>query len=250
MAKEPDLQQTKVALVTGGARRIGSEIARFLHAEGMNIALHYRTSRDDALRLGDELNAARPESVQLFCADLRDTAAIREMTDAVIDSFARMDVLINNASSFYATPLDTLDETAYQDLLDTNLKAPLFLAQAAAPQLRKAKGCIINIADIYGLKPLASYPAYCAAKAGLIMLTRSLALELAPDVRVNAIAPGSILWPESGSSEIERSAVLANTPMRRTGDPADIAETVLFLIRDAHYITGQVIKVDGGRAMG
>ncbi len=250
MSTEPVSRHTKVALVTGGARRIGAEIARCLHAEGMNIALHYRTSRDDARRLRDELNAARPASVQLFEADLRNTTAIRDMVASVTTAFARIDILVNNASSFFATPLGAIDDAAYQDLLDTNLKAPLFLAQAAAPQLGITKGCIINIADIYGLKPLAAYAPYCAAKAGLIMLTRSLALELAPDIRVNAIAPGAILWPESGSDEIERLAVLAKTPMGRTGDPADIAQTALFLARDAHYVTGQVIKVDGGRAIG
>ena len=250
MRSELDSKQTKVALITGGARRIGAEIAHCLHAEGMNIALHYWTSRDEARGLRDELNATRPASVQIFEANLRDTAAIKEMVASVTDTFMRMDVLVNNASSFFATPLDALDESVYQDLLDTNLKAPLFLAQAAAPQLRKAKGCIVNIADIYGLKPLAAHAAYCAAKAGLIMLTRSMALELAPDVRVNAVAPGAILWPESGCDEIEQAAVLANTPMRRTGDPADIAQTVLFLACEAHYVTGQVIKVDGGRAIG
>jgi pteridine reductase len=162
----------------------------------------------------------------------------------------RIDVLVNNASAFSATPVGAIDDGAYHDLLDTNLKAPLFLAQAAAPQLRSAKGCIINIADIYGLKPLAAHVVYCASKAGLVMMTRSLALELAPDVRVNAIAPGAILWPETGCDDSERAAVLAGTPMGRAGEPADIAQTVLFLIRDAHYVTGQVIKVDGGRAIG
>ncbi len=250
MHNEPDSLQSKVTLITGGARRIGAEIARCLHKAGMNIALHYRTSLDDARRLRDELNAARPASVQLFEADLRDTAAIKEMVASVTDTFMRVDVLVNNASSFFATPLDTIDEGAYQDLLDTNLKAPLFLAQAVVPQLRLAKGCIINIADIYGLKPLAAHVAYCASKAGLIMMTRSLALELAPDIRVNAIAPGAILWPETGSDDIERAAVLAKTPMGRAGEPADIAQTVLFLAREAHYVTGQVIKVDGGRAIG
>jgi len=250
MTNDPDSQHRKVALVTGGARRIGSEIVRCLHADGMNIALHYRTSRYDARRLRDELNEARPASVELFEANLRDNAAIREMAASVINSFARMDVLVNNASRFFATPLDTLDEPAYQDLLDTNLKAPLFLAQAAASELKKTNGCIINIADIYGLKPLGDYPAYCAAKAALIMLTRTLALDLAPNIRVNAIAPGAILWPESGSDEVERASVLADTPMGRAGDPSDIAQTVLFLVRDADYVTGQVIKVDGGRAIG
>jgi len=250
MPTDPDPLPAKVALVTGGARRIGAEIVRCLHAEGMNIALHYHTSRHDAGRLRDELNDARPASVRLFEANLRDTAAVRGMATEVIKSFARMDVLVNNASSFFSTPLDSLEEPEYQDLLDTNLKAPLFLAQAAAAELRKTDGCIVNIADIYGLKALAAYPAYCAAKAGLIMLTRCLALELAPRTRVNAIAPGAILWPESSSSEIERSAVLADTPMGRAGDPSDIAQTVLFLVREAHYMTGQVIKVDGGRAIG
>lgn len=250
MSTEPDSPHTKVALVTGGARRIGAEIARCLHAEGMNIALHFRTSRDDARRLRDQLNAARPASVRLFEADLCDTAAIKDMVASVTTAFTRMDVLVNNASSFFATPLGAIDDAAYQDLLDTNLKAPLFLAQAAAPELGLAKGCIVNIADIYGLKPLAAHAAYCAAKAGLIMLTRSLALELAPNIRVNAIAPGAILWPESGCDEIERAAVLAKTPMGRAGHPSDIAQTVLFLVRNAHYVTGQVIKVDGGRAIG
>ena len=250
MSTEPDSRHTKVALVTGGARRIGAEIARCLHAEGMNIALHYRTSVDDARRLRDELHAARPASVRLFEADLCDTAAIKDMVASVTSAFTRMDVLVNNAASFFATPVGTIDDAAYQDLLDTNLKAPLFLAQAAALQLAMAKGCIVNIADIYGLKPLAAHAAYCAAKAGLIMLTRSLALELAPDIRVNAIAPGAILWPESGCDEIDRAAVLAKTPMGRAGDPADIAQSVLFLVRDADYVTGQVIKVDGGRAIG
>lgn len=250
MPMDADSQSAKVALVTGGARRIGAEIVRCLHAEGMNIALHFHTSRDDAKRLRDELNEARPASVRLFGANLRDTVAVRRMAAEVIESFARMDVLVNNASSFFATPLDSLEEPEYQDLLDTNLKAPLFLAQASAAELKKTDGCIVNIADIYGLKPLADYAAYCAAKAGLVMLTRSLALELAPHTRVNAIAPGAILWPESGCDEVERSSVLASTPMGRAGDPSDIAQTVLFLVRDAGYMTGQVIRVDGGRAIG
>jgi pteridine reductase len=245
-----DPPATKVALVTGGARRIGSEIVRCLHAAGMNIALHYLSSLDDARRLCDELNAIRPASVQLFEADLLDNCAIQEMVASVTAAFARMDVLVNNASRFFATPLGTVDDAAYQELLDINLKAPLFLAQAAAPQLEKTRGCIINITDIYGWQPLAGHPVYCAAKAGLIMLTRSLALELAPGIRVNAVAPGAILWPESGGDEIERAAVLAKTPMKRTGDPSDVAQAVLFLVGDAHYVTGQVIKVDGGRAIG
>jgi pteridine reductase len=250
MHNEPDSLQSKVALITGSARRIGAEIARCLHSSGMNIALHYRTSLDDARRLRDELNAARPASVQLFEADLRNTAATKEMIASVTDTFMRMDVLVNNASAFSATPLGAIDDGAYDALLDTNLKAPLLLAQAVAPQLKLTKGCIINIADIYGLKPLADHVVYCASKAGLIMMTRSLALELAPDVRVNAIAPGAILWPEADRDDDERAAVLASIPMGRVGEPADIAQTVLYLVREAHYVTGQVIKVDGGQAIG
>ena len=250
MHNEPDSLQSKVALITGSARRIGAEIARCLHRSGMNIALHYRTSLDDARRLRDELNAARPASVQLFEADLRDTAATKEMIASVMDTFMRMDVLVNNASAFSATPLGAIDDGAYDALLDTNLKAPLLLAQAVAPQLKLTKGCIINIADIYGLKPLADHVVYCASKAGLIMMTRSLALELAPDVRVNAIAPGAILWPEADRDDDARAAVLASIPMGRAGEPADIAQTVLFLAREAHYVTGQFINVDGGRAIG
>lgn len=250
MSKKPDPRQGKVALVTGGARRIGSQIVRHLHREGVDIALHYRTSESDARRLRDELNAIRPASVALFQANLRDPAAIRQMLSSVTASHGRLDVLVNNASSFYATPLDTMEEAAYEDLLDTNLKAPLFLAQAAAAQLEHSRGCIINIADVYGMKPLLGHAAYCAAKAGLIMLTRALALELAPNVRVNAIAPGAVLWPETHGAELESAAVLAQIPMGHAGKPADVAESVVFLVRDAHYMTGQVIKVDGGRAIG
>jgi len=250
MVNKPDSLATEVALVTGGARRIGAQIVRCLHAEGMNIALHYHRSADDARRLSEELNAVRPGSVQAIAADLRDTAAIRDLAAAVSNRFMRMDVLVNNASSFFETPLESLDDAAYQELLDTNLKAPLFLSQATAQQLAQSQGCIVNIADIYASKPVAAYSAYSAAKAGLVMLTRSLALELAPDIRVNAIAPGAILWPESGSDEHEQSSLLAQIPMRRAGEPTDIARAVLFLVRDADYITGQVIRVDGGRAIG
>ncbi len=250
MGKPSNSQPTKVALVTGGARRIGSEIVRCLHAEGMHIALHYLRSLDDARRLSDELNAVRADSVRLFEADLRDDTAIQEMLASVAAAFTRLDVLVNNASRFFATPVGGVDDAAYRELLDINLKAPLFLAQAAVPQLEQTKGCIVNIADIYAHQPLVGHAVYSAAKAGLVMLTRSLALELAPAIRVNAVAPGAILWPESGDDEVQRAAVLAKTPMGRIGEPADIAQAVLFLVRDAHYVTGQVIRVDGGRAIG
>jgi pteridine reductase len=250
MVKASEAGQTKVALVTGGARRIGAEIARRLHAGGMNVAVHYNTSREDARVLCDGLNEARPASARAFAADLRDLAAVRELVASVTNAFTRLDVLVNNASSYFATPLGSIDEAAYEDLLGTNLKAPLFLSQAAAPHLRQARGCIVNIADIYGIEPIVDHAVYCPAKAGLIMLTRALATDLAPDVRVNAVAPGAILWPETAPDETLRTGVLAKVPMGRTGHPADIGEAVHYLIEDAHYVTGQVIKVDGGRAIG
>lgn len=250
MNSESGLETPKLALVTGGAHRIGAEIVRRLHGEGMSIALHYHSSREQARALCDELNAARPGSAKTFQADLRDSGAADELLVSVDKAFGRLDALINNASSFFATPLGSIDDAALDELLGTNLKAPLFLAQAAAPRLRETNGCIVNITDIYGSKALAGHAAYSAAKAGLNMLTRTLALDLAPQVRVNAVAPGAILWPEAGAGEAHQTAVLAQVPMGRAGEPADVAETVLFLIRDADYVTGQVIKVDGGRAIG
>jgi pteridine reductase len=250
MSNAAEATSPKVALVTGGARRIGAEIVRCLHGEGFQVAVHYHTSRDDAQALCDALDAARPGSALPFGADLRDVAAIEALMDAVADAFLRLDVLVNNASSYFATPLGSIDEAAYRELLDTNLTAPLFLSQAAAAMLERAGGSIVNIADIYASKPIPDHAAYCAAKAGLVMLTRSLAVDLAPAVRVNAVAPGAILWPDGSSDEDDHSEVLAQIPLGRTGDTSDIAQTVLFLARDAHYMTGQVIRVDGGRAIG
>ena len=247
---EDQKEPTRVALVTGGARRIGAEITRRLHGQGMNVAVHYRTSADEARRLCDELNAARPASAQPFAADLCETACIDELVESVASTFTRLDVLVNNASSYYATPLGAIDETSFDDLVGTNLKAPLFLSQAAAPHLRRWGGCIVNIADIYGMTPIPDHAAYCPAKAGLIMLTRSLAVDLAPEVRVNAVAPGAILWPETPADEAVRADVIARIPMGRTGDPGDIAQAVLYLVGEAPYVTGQVIRVDGGRAIG
>jgi len=241
---------SKVALVTGGARRIGAAIVRALHAAGMRIVLHYHQSGDEARALGDELDAVRAGSVHLLHADLRDATAVNEMVESTTNAFSRLDVLVNNASCFYSTPLGTIDETGWHELVEVNLKAPLFLAQSARASLEETRGCIVNIADIYASMPLGGYATYCVTKAGLVMLTRALAVELAPHIRVNAVAPGAILWPAEGANEDKRAAMLANIPLRHLGDPADIGQAVLFLVRDAHYMTGQTIKVDGGRAIG
>jgi pteridine reductase len=240
---------TKTVLLTGGARRIGAAIARTLHRAGMNLALHYRSSGEEAAALRDELNRRRADSVILLQADLRDTASLPALVEQTIARWGRLDALINNASSFYPTPLGRTTEADWDDLLASNLKAPFFLSQAAAPPLRAVEGSIINLVDIYARRPLENHPVYCAAKAGLAMLTRSLAWELGPAVRVNGIAPGAILWPEQEISEATKAQLLSRIPLRRRGEPEDIASTVLFLLQDARYITGQIIAVDGGRSL-
>lgn len=239
-----------VALVTGGARRIGAAIVRRLHAGGMNVAVHYRSSEDEARGLCDALNTSRPASAAAFRADLLELPEIDSLIASVTGTFGRLDVLVNNASTYYATPLDAVDEAAFADLVGSNLKAPLFLSKAAAPSLRRARGAIVNIADVYGMLPIRDHGVYCPAKAGLIMLTRTLAVDLAPEVRVNAVAPGAILWPETPAEEAARAGVLARIPMGRTGEPADVAEAVAYLAAGADYVTGQVIRVDGGRGIG
>ena len=241
---------TKTVLLTGGARRIGAAIARTLHQAGMNLALHYRSSSEEAAVLRDELNRWRAESVMLLQADLRDTAGLPALVEHTVARWGRLDALVNNASSFYPTPLGQTTEAEWDDLLASNLKAPFFLSQAAAPHLRAVGGSIVNLVDIYAQQPLQNHPVYCAAKAGLAMLTRSLAWELGPAVRVNGIAPGAILWPEHGVSETAKAQLLSRIPLRRRGEPEDIARTVLFLLQDAGYITGQIIAVDGGRLSG
>jgi len=243
--------QGKVILVTGGAKRVGAVICRHLHASGANIALHYRSSAQEALLLQDELNALRPDSVAVFSADLLDLAALPPLLEQIITRFGRLDALVNNASSFYATPLSGVDEQQWHDLLGTNLRAPLFLAQTAAEELRRRHGCIVNIVDIHAERPMSGHLLYSVAKAGLVALTRGLAQEMAPQVRVNAVAPGVILWPENEQweDETERRKIVAHTLLKREGEPDDIARTVAFLIQDAPYITGQVIAVDGGRSI-
>jgi len=242
-----------VVLITGAARRVGAEIARTLHAAGACVAIHYRSSAVAADDLASALNAARRavagESAAVFAADLLDTAALPRLVESVVERFGRLDALVNNASSFFATKVGAIDTAAWVDLIGTNLKAPLFLAQAAAPHLERSGGCIVNITDIHAERPLKGYPLYCAAKAGLLGLSRALALELGPRVRVNAVAPGAIEWPQSHSdfSPAERAAIIDHTLLKRVGSPADIARTVKFLVFDAPYVTGQVINVDGGR---
>ena len=238
-----------VVLVTGAGRRVGAEIARTLQAAGANVAIHYRASGADAGALAATLNDAREGSAATFAADLLDIAALPSLVDAVVAHFGRLDALVNNASSFYATKVGAVDTAAWDDLIGSNLKAPLFLAQAAAPHLERSGGCIVNITDIHAERPLKGYPLYCAAKAGLLGLTRALALELGPRVRVNAVAPGPIEWPQ-GTNDFPpdaRTAIIEHTLLKRIGSPADIARTVKFLVFDAPYVTGQVINVDGGR---
>jgi pteridine reductase len=238
----------KVVLITGAAHRIGATTARRLHAEGMNILLHYRHSREAAENLQTELNASRSDSVHLIQADLHDNANLPKLVEQAIHIWGRLDVLINNASSFYATPVGSVTEAHWEDLIGSNLKAPFFLSQAAAPYLRQQQGCIVSIVDIHAERPLKEFPVYSMAKAGLVMLTKSLACELGPEVRVNAVAPGAILWPEN-LEESEKAKIISRTFLKRQGEPDDIARAILYLIRDAGYMSGQVLTVDGGRSL-
>ena len=238
----------KVVLITGAAHRIGATTARMLHAEGMNILLHYRHSRDAAEALQTELNDIRPDSVKLLQADLHDTQSLPGLIEEAVNAWDRLDVLINNASSFYPTPIGSVTEAQWDDLIGSNLKAPLFLSQAAAPYLRQHQGCIVSIVDIHAERPLKEFPVYSMAKAGLVMLTKSLACELGPEVRVNAVAPGAILWPEN-LGEAEKEKIISRTFLKRQGAPEDIARAILYLVRDAGYVSGQVITVDGGRSL-
>lgn len=241
----------QTALVTGAARRIGAELTRALHAAGANVVIHCRRSRTDAAALSEELEAVRPGSTQVAPADLLDPAACERLVAEARDRWNRLDIVVNNASTFYPTPVGTIDAECFDDLIGSNLRAPTFVAQAAAPALAASGGCLVNLADIHGMRSLDGHPVYCAAKAGLVMLTRALARELAPDVRVNAIAPGSILWPETsaGSDADGRQAVIEATPLRRQGTPADIAAALLYLVGDAPFVTGQVLTIDGGRGI-
>jgi pteridine reductase len=240
----------KVVLVTGGAKRVGAAIARRLHREGAKLMLHYRGSEREAKSLRAELNAARPESVALVQADLLDTAGLPEIVKNTLGRFERLDALVNNASAFFPTPVGEMTPANWETLIGANLRAPLFLSQAAAPHLKKTGGAIVNITDIHADRPLKSYVIYSIAKTGLVGLTRSLARELAPEVRVNGVAPGAIVWPEDGSwDDLTRQRIVSHTLLRRTGEPDDIARAVLYLLAEAPYVTGQVIAVDGGRSI-
>ncbi len=240
----------KVALITGAARRIGASIAATLQAEGMRVAIHYRGSKAEAKNLRDRLNEQRPDSAQMFQADLIEPGGPANLVGEVVRWAGSLDALVNNASTFYPTPLDQVDEDSWNDLIGSNLKAPLFMAQAAAPHLQKSRGSIVNIVDIHAYRPLKDHHVYGAAKAGLAMLTRSLAKDLAPDVRVNGVSPGAIAWPEDGMTDDIKENILGQIPLGRSGEPQDIANAALFLIRDATYSTGQIVTIDGGRSVG
>lgn len=242
--------QGKVALVTGAARRIGAVIATALHREGTDVVIHYRGSGEEAVALVDDLDSKRADSAMAVQADLSDIGSIPALFARIIEWRGRLDVLVNNASRFYPTPVGEISEQDWDDLVGSNLKAPLFLSQAAAPQLRETQGTIVNIVDIHGQRPLRNHAVYGSAKAGLAMLTRSLAKDLAPDVRVNGVAPGAILWPEGEMSDATKQTILGQVPLERAGNPDDVAACVLYLVRDADYVTGQIIAIDGGRSIG
>jgi pteridine reductase len=239
----------RCVLVTGGAKRLGAAIARRCHQAGADLVVHYHRSRPAADSLAADLNASRAGSAVTACADLNDVACLPGLVAAAIDRFGRLDILVNNASTFYPTPVGQITAEQFDDLVGTNLRAPLFLSQAAAPALRASQGLILNMVDIHGRRPLKAHPVYSAAKAGLVMLTMSLARELGPEVRVNGIAPGPVLWPERDLDPALKDEIIARTALKRSGSPDDVARTALYLATEAPYVTGQVITVDGGRSL-
>ena len=241
--------EDKVALVTGGAQRIGAQIVRTLHAAGMRVAIHYHASAAAAEQLAGELDTLRPGSAVTVRGNLDDLGSAPGLVAAVEARFGRLDALVNNASRFYPTPLDTATAAQWDELMGSNLRAPFFLAQAAAPLLRAAGGCIVNLVDVHAQRPLKDHPIYCMAKAANAMMVMSLARELGPAVRVNGVAPGAILWPDRELSDAAKQEILGRTALKRTGGMEDVARAVLFLVRDADYVTGQVLAVDGGRTV-
>jgi len=240
----------KVVIVTGGAKRVGAAISRRLHAAGASIVVHHHSAKAEAQALQAELNAARANSSATVQANLLNAAELPELVRTTVTRFGRLDVLVNNASSFHPTPLGEIKVSDWDDLVGTNVRAPLFLAQAAAPHLKKAGGCIVNITDIHAERPLKHYVVYSVAKAALAGLTRSLARDLGPEVRVNGVAPGPILWPDDGSfDEVARQRVISHTLLKRAGEPEDVAAAVYYLVAESPYVTGQIIAVDGGRSI-
>ncbi|HET7843933.1 MAG TPA: pteridine reductase [Xanthomonadales bacterium] len=239
-----------VVLLTGAARRVGRVLARTLHGAGYDVALHYRSSKGEAEQLAAELEHARAGSTLLVSGELSDTAALPKLVLRTVQRFGRLDALVNNASAFFPTAVGDTTEAQWDELFASNAKGPYFLAQAAAPHLRAANGCIVNLVDIYAERPLARHPVYCMAKAALAMMTRALALELGPAVRVNGVAPGAVLWPEAGKEYADQQALVGRTALKRAGTPEDVAAAVLFLVRDAKFSTGEILRVDGGRMLG
>ena len=239
----------RTALVTGAAKRLGASTARRLHAEGMNLLLHYNKSEAEAVKLCDELNRLRKDSAAVAQADLGNIQGLDSLVKAALQ-WDGLDVLVNNASSFRTTPLGSVVEDDWDELMASNLKAPFFLSQAAAVHLKKNHGSIVNMVDIHARRPLKDYTVYCAAKAGLAMLTLSLAKELGPEIRVNGVSPGPVLWPEAGLDAAAKKAILEATALKRKGSPEDVAGAVLYLVRDAEYVTGQILAIDGGRSLG
>ena len=244
-----EITDAKVALVTGGAKRIGAATVRLLHQSGYKLIIHCRLSQQAANALAEELNSKRPDSAKVIQGDLNIETIYDNLIEQAFQCWNRLDVLVNNASSFYPTPVGKITLDDWNNLINSNLKAPLFLAQAAAPYLKETQGNIINMLDVHGHRPMKDHPVYCSAKAGLAMLTMSLAKELGPDIRVNGVSPGAILWPENDISDHTKNLILERTALKRAGEPIDIAKTILFLIKDANYITGQIIAVDGGRTI-
>lgn len=244
-------ETSKVALITGAARRVGAEIACVLHARGINVVLHYQQSEAEAKTLAEQLNAKRQHSALILKADLRQTAELNSLVKQAAAEWGRLDILINNASRFYKTNLESATEVAWDDLMDSNLKAPFFLAQSAAVYLKKQQGCIVNIADVHAARPMRDYSIYCISKAGLVMLTEVLAKELGPLIRVNAVSPGTVMLPEGENelSDERKEKIMNRIALQRYGSANDVAKAVLFLVQDADYVTGQVVTVDGGRSL-
>ncbi|NOQ89480.1 MAG: pteridine reductase [Gammaproteobacteria bacterium] len=244
----------KTALITGGAKRIGAVISKTLHQAGYNVIIHCRLSRESAELLAEQLNEERSDSAKVIQGNLNDETLYDHLIEQAYQCWKRLDVLVNNASSFFPTPVGSITLDDWNNLINSNMKAPLFLAQAATPYLKETQGNIINMIDVHAQRPMKEHPVYCAAKAGLAMLTMSLAKDLGPDIRVNGVAPGAILWPDSGGPgggmpEHTKNLILERTSLKRPGKPIDIAKTILFLAKDADYITGQIIAVDGGRTL-